>query len=690
MPTDQLALAEPNRMICHEPWQMRESIEWLAACDLAAVDIETIPHEKGKSHGWVMTVVSYSGICDQKIRSYAYQFTSSKSAKAEPPSWLANSVEAVRRINATPVPKVLHNGVYDSAWFLRYGLPLSNYAWDSMTLWWSRYPDMPKSLATVASILLDDYSYWKAGRKDNDFTGHTLYAMQDTEATLRCAIRLMRWAYADPSMLRNYLHAHARCLIGLGMSMKGLKVDFEKRAALESALEKDAETKLAEFRYLVAKPDMNPQSPQQMKELFYRVLGASPRNAKGRPVKIDSASTGRIALRAVRNEHPVFARIIGALDAAKEPAKQLSNVIGLEFPDGRFRTSYDGVGTTTTRFSSRRDAFGFGGNGQNIRKKYRCMMRADDESFLLEIDLSAADDVFVGYESEDPRKIEVIESGVDSHSYNAANVFFTNWTYEQVVAGKKADDPAVVDPITGIRQITKKTTHGANYLMAGMTLLMSAGREAIVAAARHLGHDNAGSWSTERLAEFCDSLDLAYRKYYTRFARQGVDSFYTDLHHELLRTSSFTTLFMYRQRFTGDLMDQNTLRACAASVGQANTAGRINMAMMELELGVRQIRFRDGEAPDLDDPVLQVSEREHGCSLRLQTHDSIGYNVNYTHPNWQEGVRRILHVMQRPVVCKGRVIRVGIEADVAVRWAEDTVQIKDVAGIEKWLSVSGR
>lgn len=221
--------------------------------------------------------------------------------------------------------------------------------------------------------------------------------------------------------------------------------------------------------------------------------------------------------------------------------------------------------------------------------------------------------------------------------------------------------------------------------MAGMTLLMSAGREAIVAAAKHLGHHDAGLWDTKRLAEFCEHLDTKYRRFYPRFAREGTNSFYHDLQVQLNRSQSFTTIFGYTQRFSSDPSDQSTLRAVAATVGQANTAGRVNMALMELEMGFRQRRFRDGEAPDADEPPFRVSEETHGTSLRLQTHDSVTYNVNYRHPMWQEGVERILHVLKRPVLCKGRVIRVGIEADVAIHWGEKVYEFEDVADIEGWL-----
>lgn len=684
------------RTICHSPIQMREAELWLKECDLIANDIETIPHvtKAKKPQPFVMTVASYTGLRKGEFQSFAYQLTQQKSALVGEHRYAQEGLESIGRNNALPIRQTLHNGVYDCAWYLRYGVPIANYAYDSMTLWWSRYPDLPKTLSFVSSILLDDYSYWKDGRKDEDFTGHSMYAMADTENTLRNTIRLIEWANADPAMTENFHAAHMRCLTGLAMSVKGMLVDWSMREEMGIELEKKAKEALDNLRFILADDNFNPNSAPAKKELFYGLLGAQPRNAKGRILKRVGGnakpSVGAIVLRGLKSEHPILRRIVTKLQDAQEPAKQISNVMGIEY-DGtketkaRFRTGYDGIGTTTSRLSSRKDAFNFGGNGQNIRKKYRRILKADPNSLILEVDFSAADDVYVSYESEEPKKIAVIERGLDTHSFNAAEVFFPHWTYEGVVSGKKADDPAVTHPITGIRQITKKTTHGANYLMAGHTLLNSAGREAIVGAAKHSGHADAGLWGIDRLVEYCEWMDGRYRAYYPRFARSGAHSFYADLSLMLRRTRSFTSIFHYTQRFLADPMEDSTLRALAATVGQANTAGRVNMAMLELDQGYRTLRFRDGDAPDFDEPALQVTEKEHGASLRLQTHDSLTFNIQYTHPNWFEGVTRIFHVLQRPVVCRGRIIRLGIEADCSINWAHKSEVVKNPDDVRSWI-----
>jgi hypothetical protein len=69
--------------------------------------------------------------------------------------------------------------------------------------------------------------------------------------------------------------------------------------------------------------------------------------------------------------------------------------------------------------------------------------------------------VFIAYESQDPDKMAIVESGLDGHAVNGE--LFFNKSYDQIVAGKKANDPAIVHPIYGIRQLSKKIVHAANF-----------------------------------------------------------------------------------------------------------------------------------------------------------------------------------------------------------------------------------
>lgn len=681
-------------VLCWSDAQIREAQDFLMESVLIAADVETLP-DLG-----LITVNGYTGLLDNGDKAtFVFPFYLSKSNSSGSPSNLGKSLAVMERVNDSGIPFTFQNGAYDLFYYMRYGIPVKNYAYDSMTMFWSIFPELPKRLDFISSILLDDYVFWKGDRKSDDYTTYMEYNGKDCDRTLDNTIRLVELLSKDSRALLNFYHAHLRVILALGMSVRGMRSDEARLAEHGIKLAADADAALARLQYLVADSDFNPNSPKQKSDLLYGLLGARLRNAKGRFVaKLEDASTGAVPLRALKNDHPVFRRVVTGLLDAIEPAKQISNVIGFrraEFKQGsgniRVFTSYQGVGTTTTRLSSTETPVKIGGNLQNLRKTYRDFIVADPGCFILEVDLSAGDDVFVTFESGDPRKIELFRSGRDAHSQNAT-LFFPSWVYEQVVAGKKSHDPRVVHPITGIRQITKKLSHGCNYLMAALTLLMTAGRDAVVAAAKEVGFEDAGRWDQTRLGEFCTTRESLYRSFYTRFARSGSESWYSDLRAEHRYTGGFTTPFRYYQRFLGDWSDDNVLRGLAATAGQAGTAGRINSAMEELTFGTIDPEFRDAPNPSYagEGNGLYVNQREHGISLRLQTHDSLTFNVDPKHPDVNEGLRRIYAVMSRPVIVRNKLTRgleefvVGTEYEAGLAWGEGLHVIprgSDVASI---------
>lgn len=678
----------PRVRVVTDAYEAREAEQFLMESRLISNDIETIPDAA------LITVNGYTGLLDNfERRTYVFPWYNGFSPTSGTPLDLAEFIRIQRRLNASGIPFTFHNGSYDLYYHNIYHMPVANYSYDSMTMFWSFFPELPKRLDFVSSVMLDDYVYWKGDRKADDWYTYLEYNGKDCDRTLLNTVNLIHWLSNDPRARRNFSHAHMRVLIALGMSMRGMLMDLERLEYHGVNLHADKEAALAKLRYILADDEFNPASPKQRSRLLYDVLGVSPRNARGRKVKREDASTGAVVLRAIQHEHPIFRRVAQGIIKAGEPAKQISNVYNIKrAPYGRIYTGYAGCGTTTTRLASSEPPTKHGTNLQNVRAKYRDFIVAEPGCFLLDMDLSAGDDVFVTYESADPRKIELHRSGLDSHSKNAT-LFFTNWTYEEVVRLKKLNDDRVVHPITGIRQITKKLAHGCNYLMAAMTLLMTAGREAIVAAAKELGHANAGYWSESQLVEFCESLEAKYRAYYTRFARFGVDSWYTDLKQEFWDTGGFTTPFHYFQRFLGDAHDDKVHRALAATAGQAGTAGRINAALEELVLGYISPTFRDAPNPSYRETPLVISQESHGISLRLQTHDSITWNVDPNHPHWGEGVEMIQTVMRRPTLIKNKLTGdietfvVGTESGVGPAWGKDMVEVKTVSreSVEKAL-----
>src|SRR3546814_14238051 len=110
------------------------------------------------------------------------------------------------------------------------------------------------------------------------------------------------------------------------------------------------------------------------------------------------------------------------MEDVMESDKQMANVAGrldtegrveggIRFYTDRVRTAYGASGTTSNRLSSKSSDLWDGTNAQNIRGTFLDFLVSDPECILLDVDFSQSDDVFVGYESNDAHKIEVIESG---------------------------------------------------------------------------------------------------------------------------------------------------------------------------------------------------------------------------------------------------------------------------------------
>lgn len=680
------------RLICDSPERIRLAEDALRSASLISNDIETWPYRKTEkdSHPTKFAMILACFSCSEG--DFAFPLQNRKHPGAGTPFHIDSILSAIRRINALPTPQVGQNFGYDVQWYLRYGLPVANWAFDTMVMFWSRWPELPKDIAFICSVLLDDHQYWKEGLKSQSWEGFLDYGMDDTARTLTACEAMIPWLIDDPAIRRNFVHGMLRCQAAASMNAFGSAIDERMLESIETELRAETEAAESRLRYLLADPEFNVNSPKQKAGVIYDILGAQPMNAKGKPVRSRAkASTGQVPLRLVKQGGVVQKRIVEAMEAVLIPGKQISNIVQmpqlpLENGHRRFLTFFDGVGTITERFASRGSTFGHGGNAQNLRKKYRRFMRADPGHFLLEVDLSGADAVYVGFEAEEQALIDCFVNRRDVHA-NTASLLFKQWSYDDVVAGKKADDPAVVHPITGVRQISKKVGHGSNYLMANYTMLMTSTVPTIIAAARADGHPDSYKWSLRQLAEYCGVLENRYRNGYPRLRRGGSDSWYHEISAQL-RLGYLDSIYGFRFHTLGDPKDEATLRVGAAFYGQSNTAGRCNAALYELAFGVRTLRFRDGDAPDAHEPALRVTAKDHGIRIVRQVHDSLTFQCDASHPGLAEGLSRVFHVFHRPFVCKNRVFALGIDAEVSTHWAHDAVGVSTADDILEWLATN--
>lgn len=665
--------------VCRTTLDCEAALAWLSECTLISCDIETGLYPAQ------ITCVGYTGINKLgQVRSFVIAFHD-KSA-ADGCFWSSESDhlyawETVRAINALPILKTMQNGSYDSSYFVKYRLGIENWYLDSMYLWFSMNPELPKSLDFISSMLLDEYQYWKDDIKgeENESDSYNMetywrYNALDCYNTLFNTLFLLKLYVVQPGFQRIYTDTWLRAMCAFEMSMRGVKANFRRRDKHREDLEIERDAALARVRFLIADPEFNVNSPAQKTSLLYDVLGARPRNAKGRYVDPNkpakggnSPSAGAIALKLIKTEHPIFKRIITALQDTMEPDKQISNVCNMKLFSDRFRTNLQPCGTKMQRLSSKRSNFWDGGNVQNIRKKYRDWLVADENCIFMEVDFSQSDDVFISYESEDPDKISLVESGMDGHAVHG-ELFFKK-PYDEIVAGKKSGDPLIIHPTTGIRSLSKRVVHGTNFLMAATTLYTTMGREAVTAAAILMGHPGAEHWPQEKLMVICQQMINTYRKRYKRLSQK---EWYGEINRILKKTGVLTNAFGISRRFLGNPSDNGTQREAAAYYGQSNTAANMNRAWYEIARGYMWEQYRDAPNPCAKDRPLKMDLESHGFRFMMQVHDSFVVQLRLDHPRWREAADNLLRVMQRPVIIHGREVSVRTESEFMFAWGSKT------------------
>lgn len=648
--------------VCRTVHDLIEAVAFAKRCFMISRDIET----------W-KAFLNCDGFCgitpEGEVRAYVIPIYNP--FRANNRHWNeedeAFAFECIRKINDCEAAKILQNGGYDAAYYIRHGAPLRNWFADTMHLFHSVWPEAPKKLNFIASICLDYVRFWKEeGKGDAEERKKGIQRFKNEEALERywrynacdCYYTLLAgrvlisivtkigWARDNYSMEFSMQVGPA-----LAMSMRGLKADGHRLHQKEGKLEYEYSKNLSELRTMCDDPDFNPNSPAQFSHLLYQTLGAKMPVLRGKAAsKLKENSTDEKVLKLVCEQHPIFEMYIKKVWATKKPRNNISKYCRLSLWLGRYLYSLNAGGTKFGRFSGSGHQFWVGTNPQNVPNKIRDFVIADDGYVFFEPDFSQSDARFIAYETEDPVYIANVESGKDTHCLHAAH-FFKPRTYEEIKEGVAKGDEFYSDEVTGIRAVTKKIVHGKNYDMAGFTLYMLMGRRATIAAAKALGHANPGRWNDKELAAFCQTLLNSYDKLYTKLApwKKAVVKAAIKAGNKIKIAFGKTILFF------GDLeKDKNSQRELASAYGQGATAGNINRCLKEIYYG------------GIDDG--------HNCILMTQTHDSMLFMIREELLHHYASI--ILTIMGKPVIINGRSLSVPSDAKCGYRWGRGLVKYK--------------
>lgn len=435
----------------------------------------------------------------------------------------------------------------------------------------------------------------------NPLDNHQVYNGLDACITLEVFEELMLEFPTKPK-----IYSFERAIQGpyLEIMQRGFKVDEgARRKAAEELRIRIGNLQLTldqMARGFWGKP-LNPRSPAQLKDFFYSHMRLPEVWISMKGEK--KLSTNREALEKL--EVYLHARpIISAILAIRDLSKQLE-VFETEIDsDGRFRTSYNIAGTETGRPSSSSNAFGTGGNAQNIAAGLRWPFIADPGYKIGVVDLEQVEarDVgfFCGCLFNQWRFLDACESG-DLHTNNSKLV----WP-ELPWSGAPAADRALADQNFyrefSYRDMSKRGGHLSNYYGTAWTMARSLKIDLPVAdefQARYIRGRPADPKRGLR------EITPAYPEIAEWWAWTAT---------QLQTTHTLVTPFGRKRMFFGRAGDDTTLREAIAFLPQSTTADRMNLGMWRVWRYMPEVQLL---AQTYDSITFQYLDKGHEYESRI-------------------------------------------------------------------------
>jgi DNA polymerase I-like protein with 3'-5' exonuclease and polymerase domains len=380
----------------------------------------------------------------------------------------------VRRFCLLPAPKVTQNGKYDINYCLRFNIIVHNWVWDTAHLFHSWFAELPKDLAFINAFAMRKAQYWKDLAETNDLQQYYKYNAMDHWATVNAAIALID--EMPPWALRNYVLEFPVNFPSILYEMTGVKRN-EKRLLEKNA---EVEAKISDTNISLCKEvgfsKFNANSPPQVKKLL-TVLGCK---------DLAEVSSDEIHLKKAILRHPVNQRILTKILDIRGWRKLNSTYLTIKDEDhepkefhGRILSAMNPHGTDTARNASKSHHFWCGMNIQNIPIRdgpiVRETVQADPDFLIGECDLSKAESWDTAFISGSPKMIAAVSSPQDFHSINAA--MFFGIAYEKIFDDIKKK---ILDK--KLRYLSKRTNHGATYVMGPQVLIDTMGEDKIAEA----------------------------------------------------------------------------------------------------------------------------------------------------------------------------------------------------------------
>lgn len=617
-----------------------EAMDWalneFSKATFLAYDIETktLPSEvEGEAGDTIITCASWTACFDDKLQTIVLPLVDYEGDHWRDDRDYIKAIKFARNLNATPVPKAMHNGMYDVTHSIRYHVEPLNYQLDTMYLAHSEYSELPKSLDFVASYLLYDYIFWKddadQASKKRDQEKYWAYNAKDTWYTARILIEQLRGSQSYAFV--NYKKQFPLVYPSLYSNFEGLKIDNEKRKSLRDSSEKQLVKARENLQVAFADPSFNPGSWQQVEHYIYKIFGAKkPKIGKSK------SGTDEKNLKAVSGQHPLLARLCDEILDYREAQKAIGTYYDFLQYRGRLLWALNPFGTDTSRMACSASSLWCGTQVQNVPGYAKSMLIADEGFEIFEADNKQSEGRTTAYCSQEEALIAALE---DAHKdfYKTLGTLFFGIPYEEVTDFFR-------------NKVLKKIVHGTNYMMGAGTFIENIGAAILFETAAKLGYEivevvRANRPNQRTLKGFAKELLDAYHKPFPR-----VREWYKEIYNEIATTNRLVSPLGHTRHFFGDITrDHQMLRGAVAHQPQ-------NLSVEILNKGFWRV-YKDLVIPSDGD-----------FRIKAQIHDSIFGQWKIERRD--EFAARLADCMYNPVEVHGRTLVIPIDIKYGQNWAE--------------------
>lgn len=341
-----------------------------------------------------------------------------------------------------------------------------------------------KALYNLSSLYCQHHTYWKdEGKKWVNESEDILwiYNCKDAVKTFEIEPEILGLIEAFQLSSQFSIQMDVANYLVLPMMVRGIKTNKEDREKVAEELRialLNLDARMAPMvpeSILPCKKGSKPwyRSPSKQKTLFYDILDISPiYNKDGNP------TTNKEALPIIVQREPIVRGIVALIELRRSLGVYHSTFAKSEAdPDDRLRCSYNLTGTDTFRLSSSENAYGRGGNFQNIPSEkeseasisedlgygafvfpnMRKAFTPDPGYELAEFDLAGADAQVVAWEAKDEDLKNAFRSGLKLHIHNVRAL------YPERTKDMTDEELKATDHSGGIYHNSKRRVHGTNY-----------------------------------------------------------------------------------------------------------------------------------------------------------------------------------------------------------------------------------